>query len=477
MRRSVGGNGLKSIAGFRKYENLILWLLIVGFGIVYVSLCFNDNIWTDEGFTIDLLRNCDTYAQVCSFTAADVHPPLYYLILKVFTDLFGINLLLIKLLSIVPMLLTMMLAPLVMNKEFGFRIALFFILILGTLPCTMEYAIQARMYTWALLFVTLCGLFAFRAASSDHAVNWIFYLIGGVGAAYTHYFAFVAVLWIYGFLFLYLIFWRRKGVLRWLVTSVASLLAYLPWLSQMAIQVKGVSGSYWIAPIDGKVLRSYFPWIVKTDLPYVTAVFCVVFLIAFVLLGYQLVHRKKLDGSLTAALFGVVIPLLVVVTGVVLSKLIRPIFIIRYIMPSVGILSLFLAISFSFLETKAWISVGLFWLGMGTVDYGTNYKAEYLATYTKQTMDFLEEHLGDNDLVVYNYYGYDFIYEYYVSREQLVYIGDVDLGGSFDTIWFLDTPLNQEFSADGLAAYGLQSIEMGQYGIEQNEFKIYQISR
>ena len=81
------------------------------------------------------------------------------------------------------MLLTMMLAPLVMNKEFGFRVALFFIRILGTLPCTMEYAVQARMYTWALFFVTLCGLFAYRSATSDHAFNWIFYLIGGIGAA------------------------------------------------------------------------------------------------------------------------------------------------------------------------------------------------------------------------------------------------------------------------------------------------------
>lgn len=454
--------------------------MIALFGVTYLSLCFNQNIWTDEGFTIDLLKNCDTYAEVCSFTAKDVHPPLYYLIIKFFTDIFGIQLLLIKILSIVPMLGTMALAPMVLRKDFGFRTAVFFILILGTLPCTMEYAVQARMYTWALLFVTLCCLFAYRAATSDRAIHWILYLLGGVGAAYTHYFAFAAVLWIYGFLFLYLLFFRRKGLLRWLVASVISLLAYLPWLSQMAGQVQGVSGNYWIAPIDGKVILSYFPWIVKTDLPYVTAVFGVIFLLAFVLLGYQLVQmvrKKSWNGSLVVAVFGFAIPFLVVVTGVVLSKLIRPIFIIRYIMPSVGLLSLFLAISFSYLETRAWISLGLFWLGIGTVDYGTNYKAEYLATYTEQTMDFLEEHLGENDLVVYNYYGYDFIYEYYVDREQLVYIGDVDLGGSFDTIWFFDTPLNQEFTADQLASYGLISTEMGQYGIEQNEFKIYQITR
>ena len=461
----------------KRHKDWALWILILGFGGIYLSLCFNNNIWTDEGFTIDLLRNCSTFKEVCDFTAADVHPPLYYLILKVFTDRFGIHLLLIKILSIVPMLLTMALAPVIIRKEFGFRTALFFIIILGTLPCTMEYAVQARMYTWAILFVTLCGLSAYRIATRNKLIDWIGYLIGGVGAAYTHYFAFAAVLWIYGFLFLYLLIWKRKQLLKWIVTTLLSLIIYLPWLAKMSVQVKGVSGSYWIAEIDGKVLLSYFPWIVNTNLPYVTAVMAVVFGIALVLAAYQIGKNRGLDGKTTAALFGLLIPVLVVVTGVVLSKLIRPIFIIRYIMPSIGLLCLFLAIAFSYLETKAWIAVGLFWMVLGTVDYQQNYYNEYQATYTPQTEQFLREHVGENDLVVYNYYGYDFIYEYYIDRSQLIYIGDVDLSGDFDNLWFLDTPLNLEFTQEQLAEHGLVSIPMGQYGIEQNEFKIYQISR
>lgn len=460
-----------------RYKNIALWLLILAFGGIYLSLCFNNNIWTDEGFTIDLLRNCKTFRDVCDFTAADVHPPLYYLILKVFSDRLGIHLLLIKILSIVPMLITMVLAPTIIRNDFGYRSALFFILILGTLPCTMEYAVQARMYTWAILFVTLCGLSAYRIATRNKRIDWLGYLLGGVCAAYTHYFAFTAVLWIYGFLFLYLLSWKRKQLLKWLVATVLSLIAYLPWLTRMAGQVKGVSGSYWIAEIDGKVLLSYFPWIVNTNLPYVTAVMGVIFSIALVLVIYQMKRKKGFDGKITAALFGLLIPVLVVVTGVVLSKLIRPIFIIRYIMPSIGLLCLFLAIAFSYLETKAWIAVGLFWAALGTVDYQQNYYSEYQATYTPQTEQFLREHVGENDLVVYNYYGYDFIYEYYIDRSQLVYIGDVDLSGDFDNLWFLDTPLNLEFTQEQLAEHGLVSVPMGQYGIEQNEFKIYQISR
>lgn len=461
----------------KHYKEWVLWVLIIAFGGIYLSLCFNNNIWTDEGYTIDLLRNCKTFQEVCNFTAEDVHPPLYYLILKIFTDRFGIHLLLIKILSIVPMLLTMVLGATVIRKEFGFRTALFFILTLGTLPCTMEYAVQARMYTWAILFVTLCGLEAYRIAARGKRTDWIGYLLGGVGAAYTHYFAFAAVLWIYGFLFLYLLIRRRKQLLKWLATALLSLVIYLPWLTKMSAQVKGVSGNYWIPEIDGKVLLSYFPWIVNTNLPYVTAVMTVIFVMAFLLIAYQIRKKKALDGKTAAALFGAGIPILVVVTGVALSNLIRPIFIIRYVMPSIGLLCLFLAIAFSYLETKAWIAMGLFWAALGTVDYQKNYYDEYQAAYTPQTEQFLKDHLGENDLVVYNYYGYDFIYEYYINRAQLVYIGDVDLNGNFDNLWFLDTPLNLEFTQEQLTEHGLVSIPMGQYGIEQNEFKIYQISR
>jgi len=461
----------------QKYKNVALWLLILLFGFLYLSLCFNNNIWTDEGFTIDLLRNCESFGDVCAFTAADVHPPLYYLILKVFTDLFGIRLFLIKVLSIVPMLLAMSLAPLMLQRDFGYRTALFFILILGTLPCTMEYAVQARMYTWALLFVTLCGFAAYRIALRDKLIDWGLYLSGGVAAAYTHYFAFAAVLWIYGFLFLYLFLKKRKGRLKWLAASVISLLSYLPWLAGMAGQVQGVSQSYWISRIDGKTIRNFFPWIVHTDLPYVTAVMAVVFLLAGVLLGYQIWKDRGLAVKTCAAVLGLAVPLLVVVTGVVLSNLLRPIFIIRYIMPSIGLLCLFLAIGFSYLETKAYVAAGLFWAGLGTVDYQATYYDEYQATYTAQTEEFFEEHLGENDVIVYNYYDYLFIYEYYFERDKLVYIGDMDLSSDFDTIWFLDTAWNPAFTPEQLAASGLQSIGMGQYGIEQNEFKIYQITR
>lgn len=460
-----------------KHKNLWLWLLILGLGIVYFSLCFNNNIWTDEGFTIQLLRECKTYGEACAFTAADVHPPLYYIYLKFFTDRLGIHLLLLKVLSIAPMLLTMMLGAVIIRREFGFRTALFYILILGTLPCTMEYVIQVRMYSLALFLVTLCGLSAFRIALYGKLTDWLGFLAGGVGAAYTHYFAFVAVLWIYGFLFLYFLIRRRKEFRKWILAALLSFAAYLPWLAIMLGQVRSVSEDYWITQIDASTIWGYFTWMTETELPYAAVMLAALFAVAIVLVGYQIIRHRKADVKTAAAVLGLAVPVLVIVTGVVLSLLIRPVFVSRYVFPSLGLLCLFLAIAFSYLKPRTWIILGLFWIALGTIDYQKNYYDEYQSTYTPQTEQFLKDHVGDNDLVVYNYPGYAYIYEYYIDKNKLVDIQDVNLDGDYDSIWFLDTPLNQEFTGEQLAKNGLVMIPMGQYGIEDNEFIIYQITR
>ena len=77
-----------------KQKKVILAVSAVFFFLVYVSLCFNNNVWTDESFTIDLLKL--DFPGILHGTASDVHPPLYYLIAKCFVLVFGDSLLSLK---------------------------------------------------------------------------------------------------------------------------------------------------------------------------------------------------------------------------------------------------------------------------------------------------------------------------------------------------------------------------------------------
>ena len=57
-----------------RLKNGLLLLLLLAVPLVYLSLSFNDSVWTDEAFTMVLLRQ--DFAGITQGTIADVHPPL-----------------------------------------------------------------------------------------------------------------------------------------------------------------------------------------------------------------------------------------------------------------------------------------------------------------------------------------------------------------------------------------------------------------
>ena len=327
----------------KKRENGILAAVALLFFLVYLSLCFNNNVWTDEAFTIELLQS--DFAGIIHGTASDVHPPLYYLIAKCFTLVFGSSLLSLKLVSIVPMILCMTWGAAIVKKRFGFRTALLFTCFLGVIPCTMEYAVQIRMYSWAIFFITFMGLWAYEAYLEPRWRYFAGIVLTSAASAYTHYFAFAAAILIYGFLFLALAASKRRQLGKWLLSALASLLLFTPWMPYMKIQVRGVSKSYWIEEITGETVKEFFPFLFDMDIPWTTAIWCCLIAAGVVSAVVMIVRKEQKEG--VYALLLLAVPVFTAVTGVVASSLIRPVFIVRYLLPCMGLLALFFAITLS----------------------------------------------------------------------------------------------------------------------------------
>ena len=83
-----------------------LYLLVILVFSVFVTLIFNDSLWGDEAYTMLMLKQ--RFIDITSQTAADVHPPLYYYISKLFTLVFGYSVTAVKLASITPVVLISM---------------------------------------------------------------------------------------------------------------------------------------------------------------------------------------------------------------------------------------------------------------------------------------------------------------------------------------------------------------------------------
>lgn len=469
---------MRTLSKRKSLWSALIWGSATVFTLLYVSLIFNQNVWTDEIFTMKLLEG--GFGEIVEGTARDVHPPLYYFVAKAAQMIFGKSLQVQKIVALIPMSLTLVLGATKVRRLFGDPVSFLFILILGCIPCSMEFAVQVRMYSMALLAVTACGLYAcecYFQKGKKRTGCWIGLVISASAAAWLHYFAFGSVIVIQGLLFWALLVGNQKQLKKWFLAAFVMVLSYLPWLGIFAGQVRGVSQSYWIPPITPETVWGYFEWafgIHKWSWPCLLAVALSVS--AGIAALYGCVRKRRED---VCALLFMAVPALTAVSGVVLSLLIRPVYRDQYVFPSIGLFCLFLAIELSHALKKKWIfcPVFLFVLFLGAVQYLETWRQEYKSTLTDQTVAFWQEYVGENDIIVYNLEINRFCYTYYFPEDKLFYVRDVDLSQDFDTIWFLNTAYEWEFVPDQILPYDLQIEYQGHFGIEHNEFDLYKVTK
>ncbi|WP_339447928.1 glycosyltransferase family 39 protein [Pseudomonas sp. EA_5y_Pfl2_R50] len=193
-------------------------------------------IWGDEGSSVLLARY--SLAQIWDHAAFDVHPPLYFMLLHGWIELFGDGIFAVRCLSVLTGIAAVGLGIWLVDRLATRRAAMIAGLLLALLPTAVRYSQEVRMYS-------LLGLLLIAATLA--LVYWIRhpqrhgYLVGYAllmtAALYTHYFAVLAALchWIYlgvirvqrGYRFRHI---QRPG---WWLANLAMVAMYLPWLPQL----------------------------------------------------------------------------------------------------------------------------------------------------------------------------------------------------------------------------------------------------
>lgn len=325
--------------------------LVLGSAVFYLSLTIEQLVWFDETYTLALIQH--SFSEICEITAADVHPPLYYLLLKIFSQPFGYSLFSAKLFSVLPYVLILAIGGRQLKKLFDPKTALLFMVLFLLFPYSMLHAVDVRMYSLAALFVFLNGLYAFRCYRYGSGTDWVLFTVFGTCAAYTHYFAMVSAGIIYGLLLLWLLVKKREALRRWLLACVSTALLYLPWLGcflgQLAYKAEH---EYWIEEITLKTIFSYAATLFSAAGIRGFALFLApCYLIALICL---LLTKRREDILL--ALSALAVPVGTIGVGVILSFLLRPIFYIRYVVPAIPLLVFFMAYAIGRIRQEAVVS-------------------------------------------------------------------------------------------------------------------------
>ena len=183
----------KAWSVFHKYIGpvavLALTVLVV---CLNFSMMSDRVLWGDEAFSANTAhKDVDGILQVLYYW--DNHPPLYYYWLKLFGTLFGYKVPVFHLASLVPFVIGIVLALTVVRKHFGMLAATFFVMISGLGQACLEYNLEVRMYALAFLCVMGCFYCSYRVIADGSRKTWAGMVLWALAAAYSHYYALVAV--------------------------------------------------------------------------------------------------------------------------------------------------------------------------------------------------------------------------------------------------------------------------------------------
>jgi 4-amino-4-deoxy-L-arabinose transferase-like glycosyltransferase len=238
-------------------NHLVLFSLIFVISIVFyfIKIGFSD-FWSDEIYTKSMLHG--NLSDFYSMFKNDLHPPLYYLGLRLFTSVFGLSETSLRAFSVVGVLATLLLVYFAGQRIFGKEGALYICLMLISVPMLAVYSHQARMYSWAAFSITGVFIYSCLFLRTGTMRDLVLLLIFTVAAMYIHYYSTIAAIMANLFVFLQLIFTKNRKWRNHLIALIIAALLFLPWVFMFIVQIKRVQGAFWAPEVSFPGILSCF---------------------------------------------------------------------------------------------------------------------------------------------------------------------------------------------------------------------------
>ncbi|MCA9934801.1 MAG: glycosyltransferase family 39 protein [Ardenticatenaceae bacterium] len=449
------------------FSFVFIFILYLSFALrVYHLDTFG--FWTDEGLTS--LRSEYPVSEILSNRVIiqegitqDTHPPLYYLLIHVTRRLFGNSDFAFRYPSVLASLLLIPLLYQFGRQLNGRPLGLIIALLAAINPLQIWYAKEARMYALYILLAAIAAYHLWRVLTSKKIWRPLFlYLLFTGLALYTHY---TAVFLIAAqSLFLIGLLWQRGYKRQIIGLAIAATLVAIPIVPFTIPRLfTGAEANYqYVQP--GIMLQDvvhFFGLGMTVDFSQLLTRLLDLGAFALLLIGLFAARPQRLRLFLLAYLLAVVL-------GLMVGSLLKPMYQgVRHIM--VGSPAFLILIAY-----------GLHWLGRQAASKGAGYKRIMFAaaatlaavtllvgpfislqnlffnnTYAKDDfralVRYVDQHAGDNDVVVYNNAIQLPIQEHYQQRDDLAVTALpiyprratgtepelAQLAQTYDRIWFM----------------------------------------
>ena len=394
---------------FAKHEKSVSVIAVLVAVLVFSAICFTQigrwSIWFDESFTHFLVKF--NFLDIAKWTASDVHPPLFYWLLKLWSLIFGSSDVALRAFSTLCGAGAIAMGFVVSRKLFGKKAGYLALPLLALSPMLLRYGIEMRMYAFVVFLVFLQLFILIKIREKSTRLRWVLYGFLLAIGAWTQYFAVFSgvaqVIWLYVSaradlgekkLFSRKI-WRKfitgseqksqkiKDIIfakngNLLQAVLVAFIVFLPWIPFVLIQFLTVATSgFWIPPVNfatiPDLISSVFFFETAANL---TGWFSIIMIAVIALIfaqarkAFSANPKKDFRESFNLVLFGVIIPPAILL--LISLPPMRSYFIDRYVLASVAMVPVLIAaiISVSRKNTKNVLGIALYILAISSSIFG-----------------------------------------------------------------------------------------------------------
>ncbi len=283
----------------------------------------SESAWLDEAYSITLAKY--PIAQILQGTAADQHPPLYYLLLH-FWLLFGSSVSVARLLSAILGTINVFQAIWLGNELAGRRVGLGLGILLAVSPYHVWYSQEARQYMLLVCLTTAATKLLWSCLQGKK--RWWLYCLVSVLAIYTQYFA-VFIFMAHAVILLIWTFVQKnwKPARNWVLSIAAVLLAFLPWLPTALNQFRFHTMPWISEPAGGDIRDVPLKLLFGGGVTILPAILRWIGIVVLVLIAVWLLSRYTPTGAKTRLKIGFILSWLIVpFAAISLVSIVVPVF-------------------------------------------------------------------------------------------------------------------------------------------------------
>jgi mannosyltransferase len=229
---------------------LIIAILFIGLFLRVYDLS-KESIWLDEGFSI-------SYAALNLsriFSADGSNPPLYYIILHWWVDLFGNSEFSVRFPSVIFGFFSIVMIYKLGNKIFNKDVGILSSLLLGISVFHIRYSQEARTYSLSVLLTLLSMYFFVRLLNKQNFRDLCGYALSSTLLIYSHIYGLFIIIAQNIYLISLVLFSKddyRPDLKRWVLVQAVLMALFIPWVKISLTQILA-GKSYSSIPMPSKL--------------------------------------------------------------------------------------------------------------------------------------------------------------------------------------------------------------------------------